>query len=665
MITPGRWRIGLALVLIATAARLVWALVVPTIPVGDFATYRESAMQLAELGRLDHGFVYMPGWVVLLAAVHALGGEVLAAKLLGVAFGGLAAGPLYVIAARLIDGGRDGESGGAAGRGRPTTNFWTARAWVASVRDAPVALLTGLAYALWPAGIALGSVVGTDIPAASTMVLALALLVGWGPRRPWLAAAAFGAVMGLGAYFRAVALPLVGLSAVYWLVRRAGVRATLLRTGIAVAVTVLVLLPWGLRNRRVNGEFFLTDSHGGITALMGNDPNTEGTYSRALSTTFRELTGRTFLTEPHRETDRAAYRLARQWVLADPLWTIGMIGLRAERLFAAERGLLYWSLYRPGVLPPAAADWFNLHRPLITGLADGFYLLFGVCVCAGFGFAWGERRAGVWVPISLAVVLAGTYALFVAEPRYRLTSEVFLFPVAGLGAHRLATRGGPLLHRSGRWLFALLLARGAARRSRREPSPVPKQDLLDRRYDPHADRRGWIGTGVALAALVGVAALVVWGGASLRTAHRWAATVWHVDGMPRLAMWLPHATAGAPSPVRGAAPGATLMLTGGRRTVEADVVVPDVALSPGPVTMTLAIDVDWAPGAPAGATLTVGPAVATAGVRTARGSFVFAPEGHGGLRLGARLAGPPAGGEATLTVAATVTAVRVTTVGGP
>jgi hypothetical protein len=62
MITPGRWRIGLALVLLATAVRVLWALAVPTIPVGDFATSRESAMQLAELGRLDHGFVYMPGW---------------------------------------------------------------------------------------------------------------------------------------------------------------------------------------------------------------------------------------------------------------------------------------------------------------------------------------------------------------------------------------------------------------------------------------------------------------------------------------------------------------------------------------------------------------------------------------------------------------------------
>jgi len=259
MIGPGRWRIGLSLVLVATAARLLWALAVPTVPVGDFATYRESAMQLAEFGRLDHGFVYMPGWVVLLAGLHLLGGEVVAAKVLGAAFGGLAAGPLYLIVARLFD------NGGAV---EPGQSAQEQRGWRASARQAPVASVTGLAYALWPAGITLGSVVGTDIPAAATMVLALALLVGWGPRRPWLAAAAFGAGMGLAAYFRAVALPLTALSAVYWLAQRSGARATVSRTALAIGVTILVLVPWGVRNQRVNGQFFLTDSHGGITALM-------------------------------------------------------------------------------------------------------------------------------------------------------------------------------------------------------------------------------------------------------------------------------------------------------------------------------------------------------------------------------------------------------------
>ena len=48
-------------------ARFVWVLAVPTVPVGDFAMYRESANYLSEFGSLDPGFIYMPGFVLLLA----------------------------------------------------------------------------------------------------------------------------------------------------------------------------------------------------------------------------------------------------------------------------------------------------------------------------------------------------------------------------------------------------------------------------------------------------------------------------------------------------------------------------------------------------------------------------------------------------------------------
>src|SRR5438552_11569797 len=102
----GRLRLCLLLMAAATAVRVTWALAVPTIPVGDFAMYRESANYLVEHGSLDGGFIYMPGFVLLLAALQAAGGEVLSAKLLGALFGGLAAGPLFLLAARLDDPSR-------------------------------------------------------------------------------------------------------------------------------------------------------------------------------------------------------------------------------------------------------------------------------------------------------------------------------------------------------------------------------------------------------------------------------------------------------------------------------------------------------------------------------------------------------------------------------
>jgi len=600
--TASAFYAALSLTLLATALRVAWAVKVPTIPVGDFAMYRESANYLAEHGRLDGGFIYMPGLVLLLAAVHALGGEILAAKLMGALFGGLAAAPIYVLTSQVAratsqvtraglplarvpsqvrcegvpsqvrcegvpsqvrcegvpsqvrcEGGPKRDRGGEARQHR-----WVAAAQMFTV--SPAAFVATLLYAVWPAGIALASVIGTDVPAGALLLLAFALLFGWGRSRPLLATVAFGAVMGVAAYFRAVALPLGVLAAGYWWSARAGARAVVTRTALALAVTLVVLSPWAVHNLRDNGELRFTDNHGGITALMGNYPNSEGTYSRSLNLMFRELEGgRTFLSEPHRETDQIAYALAKRWMRFQPGWTAGMMALRLERLFAPERGLLYWSVYRPGVLPRHIADWFGVWRPEIVGIVDGYYLVFAGLVVAGIGFSIAERRWVMAVPVACGLMLVATYALYVAEPRYRLTTEMLLFPAAGLGLARLARTLG----RVGMGAFAAL--------RRRSPWHALAPSRLERR-------------GLALTALIAVGVvlggvLVVGGGQALRDRYRWAVTLWQVDGQPRMALWRRAPGVHGTSPVRGLAGGAELVLAPGQTETAAEVVLPDV----GPV----------------------------------------------------------------------------------
>ena len=89
--------------MLAFGVRLAWVLAVPTVPVSDFAMYRESANYLSEFGHLDGGFIYMPGFVVLLAWVQHAGGGLLAQKLLGVAFGTLGTAAMFAVAYKLLD----------------------------------------------------------------------------------------------------------------------------------------------------------------------------------------------------------------------------------------------------------------------------------------------------------------------------------------------------------------------------------------------------------------------------------------------------------------------------------------------------------------------------------------------------------------------------------
>jgi hypothetical protein len=558
-----RWRWGLPLVALAFLVRFSWVLAVPTVPVGDFATYRESANYLLEFGSLDHGFIYMPGFVLMLAGVAALGGDLLAQKMIGVVLGALAAAAIFGITARLADDIDMGTLGGfpnppakdSVGRSPTTSTRFSSDRDGDAAGDGggrrfcpcPTAVVATLLYALWPAGVALASVVGTDVPAAALIMLALWALVGWGERRPVAAALGFGALMGLAAYVRAVALPLTLMSIVYWAVRRGrkSWRQVALLTALTTAATLVVLLPWAVRNQRLDGALKFTDDHGGITALIGANPNSEGTYTRALNRMFKDLTGRTVLDEPHAETDKLAFDLAKDWTRFEPRYALGLVILKAERLFWSEWHLLYWPIGRPGVLVGAPERWFAPRMDAANKLADWFWYALCALFAAGVALAIAERRWRLLALIPFQLALTATYSAFFAEPRYRVPIEMMAFPLAAFAARRL-------------WI----VVRAAAAGGLRVPIARPAARL---------------GLGALVAAALFVAAPAISdAGVHLRAAHRWAATVWIVDGHARLAKWRRFGAARGPSPVSGAPNGVRLALENTAVPVQAEIVVADL-----------------------------------------------------------------------------------------
>ena len=505
------WLWGAALVVLATGLRVAWVLAVPTVPVSDFAMYRESANYLSEFGRLDPGFIYMPGFVALLAWVKDLGGDLLAQKLIGVAFGGIGAAALFVLSYRLLDEA-EGDAPVAV-----TPCRW--RRFCPCPRAATATLI----YALWPAGVAMSSVVGTDMPAAALLALALALLVGLAPRRDILAAVAFGVAMGLAAWVRAVALPLSALALGYWLARRTKPLRALGLTALGVAATLVVLLPWGIRHVRQSGQLYFTDDHGGITALIGANPNSEGTYTRALNRMFKDVAGRSVLDEPHRDTDRAAFAIAREWFAFEPRYALGLAVMKAERLFDPEQRLLYWSLLRPGVLVGPRAQWLAAHRGGITAAADWFGALVTGLGLAGVAVAVARRRWPLLALLPFMLALVATYTLFFAEPRYRLPIELLAFPFVALA---LAEIAGAVL--------------AGVRRSRAGAV--------------HAARALVPALVLVVVWQVAWPAVIDWGG-RLRARHRWAICEVDVDGQRRLLLWARQAPITGRSPLAGAPEG--------------------------------------------------------------------------------------------------------------
>jgi hypothetical protein len=540
-------------VALAFVVRLAWVLAVPTVPVSDFAMYRESANYLSEFGHLDPGFIYMPGFVAVLAWVKDAGGGLLAQKMIGVFAGTLGAGALFAMTYALADRAELAEDDGTD---PPATDGpgWT---WTRACPCPHAAAATAL-FALWPAGVAITSVVGTDMPAAALLALALALLVTLGPRRPISAALAFGATLGLAAWVRAAALPLSTLAFGYWLAARQRLLRAVLLGAIGTAATVVVLLPWGIRHVRQSGALYFTDDHGGITALIGANPNSEGTYTRALNRMFKDVTGRSVLDEPHRETDRAAYAMAREWVAFEPRYAVGLGTLKADRLFDPEHRLLYWSILRPGVLVGKPAAWFAARRDGIVRFADAFGLTIAGLALGGVVAACARRRWRLLALVPFQLAYVATYAIFFAEPRYRLPIELLALPFAAVALGELAG-----------------FARALVRRSR--------ADLV----------RAAKGLGPAL--VVVIVWRLAWpalldAGTALRARHGWAVTEVALDGSRRLLLWGPSPPLAAQSPLAGSPEGVHIRARDDGRVTALRVRLGGGALPAGRYTLHLRLE---------------------------------------------------------------------------
>jgi 4-amino-4-deoxy-L-arabinose transferase-like glycosyltransferase len=495
--------VGLLVTLLAVVVRLAWVRLVPTRPVGDFAMYVESARYLVEHRSFDPEFIYMPGYVGLVAAVDALGGGLFAIKMIGVAAGGLTTAATY------------GTTRAVFGRG--------------------AAIAAGLACALWPAGVAAASVTGTDMPGAALLATAVWLLVRNAGERPLGAPVLYGFALGLAALVRAVALPLVAFAVLHFRARGALWVHAITRTVAAGVVTFLVLLPWGVRNRRASGEFTLTDSHGGHTALVGANPNSEGTYSRSLNRLYTEGTGYKLGAPPVRDADRAAYALAKQWTRVEPPYAAGLLAAKADRLLSHERPLLYWPIYRQSVLPegsPSAA-WFSRHRALIENIVDGYWYALVAAFLIGVAAAAGRRN---FIALSLApmpLALAALYTLFFAEARYHLAIVALAMPFVGAGLVWV----GEAIH-------------DLARR------------VIDRQRRPRLVLEAVVSALAIAIVFLGWPRMVAAGG-RLRERHRWAACVCTIAGAKRVCAFVPTAPAppAGPSPVRGVWDGFGLRLS--------------------------------------------------------------------------------------------------------
>ncbi|HET7394019.1 MAG TPA: tetratricopeptide repeat protein [Candidatus Binatia bacterium] len=256
-------------------------------------------------------------------------------------------------------------------------------------------------------------------------------------RAKWLG---IGAVLGLLALSRENALILVPVVPCWIALSSAPVLRTtrLRRIGLFFAGLTLVLLPVGLRNLSVGGEFKLTTSQLGPNFFIGNNPAADGTYN-----SVRDIIGEPQLEGPdaRRLAERALQRSVSPGEVSS-YW----LGKSFEYIktqpwdwlrLLAKKWMLLWNAREI-----EDSDDFYIYRQWssllgVLGRLNHFGLL-APLAAVGLLVSLREWRR-LWLLYLMLLALAASVAVFYVFGRYRFPLVPFLVLFAGAGSVQIVS----------------------------------------------------------------------------------------------------------------------------------------------------------------------------------------------------------------------------------
>ena len=317
-----------------------------------------------------------------------------------------------------------------------------------------VGWLAGVGLALYPPAIFFDGILQKASLDLLLMTLLLWVLALYQSRPRHLTLAGVGGLLGLLILNRenaAILFPVL-LTWVLWCHWRDSRANRVVRAVEYVLSVFVVLLPVGLRNRYVGGEFILTTSQMGPNFYIGNHRGASGCYQSL----------RPFRGDPRYESEDArllaeealgrrlspaqvsGYWLGRAWsdIRDDPVKWLGLLGRKAFLVFHS--------------IEVVDAESIRHHEEVSTVLRTlRRPLRFGVLVALAVPGLWWTRREWrrLWILYAAAAVYALAVVLFYVMARYRypLVPIVVLFAASGLlGAwDRIRLRSGRAIRELG------------------------------------------------------------------------------------------------------------------------------------------------------------------------------------------------------------------------
>lgn len=398
-----RWRLKradvwwlVALVALALALRLIWITYATADPTdgrfNDSVFYHLIAAYLAEGGSYTSPFTllptahFAPGYSFFLAGLYWIfGPHITVAEIANAVLGASTVGVLYLLALWLF--------------------------------DSKTARIAATLLAVFPGQVLFASVLFSEPLFTFAFILAIVLMVAAGDRARsggWYWLLAFGVAVGVAALIRGAGLSLLIVAPVYWALSWRDWRTSLGWSAVAVAVTVLVLLPWTVRNYRTMDSFLLITSSTGLNFWTGHHEGANGGDDVPLDSPLEAYGPRT---REGGEVDinDAGYRLGWRFARENPGEELLLIGKRFRALYLdGDRIALdindWW-----GERPSIGSEVNRVLRPF----ANGYYYV--VLLIAAFALVrwWRRGGQGPLLPLLvIAVLTAGHIVLFFGSPRY-------------------------------------------------------------------------------------------------------------------------------------------------------------------------------------------------------------------------------------------------------
>ncbi len=383
---------------VALTARSLWVAYAPADPsdgrhLNDTQFYFGSAVQLAE----GKGYVspwtgvttaqWPPGYTFLLGGLFRLfGAHVEVGWAANIVLGALTCIALYVVGC-LIGGQR-------------------------------VGALAGLALAVLPGHVFFSSALLSEIPFTLLTVVTMALIL-IVPRargdRMALRLAVVGALIGVAALVRGQGLILLPMAALFWWLSTADLLRALKWTAVIAAASLLVIVPWTVRNHKAMGSFVFISTNQGGNLYMGNHEGASGGFQFEAGVWIVDEYAHLSLKRQEVESSNRALREGIEFMFSHPDKELQLIGSKLRYLYQDDEESLSW-IDAPEVGKPLES------RPILADIANDSY--FAILALSAGGLVYWLRRPRSAVALPLVMVL-----LFTAGQLLFFTVTRFHFPM--------------------------------------------------------------------------------------------------------------------------------------------------------------------------------------------------------------------------------------------